>query len=161
MNFEHDIAVVGGCGHVGLPLGLAFAAHGLKVILYDTSVTAVKTVNEGSMPFQEAGAPSVLRSSLAAGDLRATTDPPSITTAEHVIVVVGTPIDRHLSPDIDAVTRVIASLTEYLVPGQLVVLRSTVYPGSTRRIARIIANLNRDIDVSFCPERIAEGHALE
>jgi len=161
MNFEHDVVVVGGGGHVGLPLGLAFAAQGLKVILYDISAAAVDTVNQGSMPFQEAGAPSVLRTVLATGLLRATTDPTSIATAEHVIVVVGTPIDRHLSPDIDAVTRVITGLTEYLIPGQLLVLRSTVYPGSTRRVARIIAKLDRDIDVSFCPERIAEGHALE
>jgi UDP-N-acetyl-D-mannosaminuronic acid dehydrogenase len=161
MHFEHDVVVVGGCGHVGLPLGIAFASRGLNVVLYDTSAATVDTVNQGVMPFQEAGASAALPQVLDAGRLNATTDPSSITGAEHVIVVVGTPIDRHLSPDIDAVTRVIASLTDYLVPGQLVVLRSTVYPGSTRRIARIIANLARDIDVSFCPERIAEGHALE
>lgn len=161
MQFEHDVVVVGGCGHVGLPLGIAFATRGLNVVLYDTSAATVDTVNEGVMPFQEAGASAALPQALEAGRLSATTDPSSITGAEHVIVVVGTPIDRHLSPDIDAVTRVITSLTDYLVPGQLVVLRSTVYPGSTRRIARIIANLDRSIDVSFCPERIAEGHALE
>src|ERR1017187_5063307 len=161
MHFEHDVVVVGGCGHVGLPLGIAFATRGLDVVLYDTSAAAVDTVNEGAMPFQDAGAPAVLPQVLEAGRLSATTDPSSIPGAEHVIVVVGTPIDRHLSPDIDAVTRVITSLTEYLVPGQLVVLRSTIYPGSTRRVARIVANLDRDIDVSFCPERVAEGHALE
>ena len=161
MHFEHDVVVVGGCGHVGLPLGIAFATQGLDVVLFDTNAATVDTVNEGVMPFQEAGASAALPQVLEAGRLSATTDPSSITGAEHVIVVVGTPIDRHLSPDIDAVTRVITSLIDYLVPGHLVVLRSTVYPGSTRRIARIIANLDRNIDVSFCPERIAEGHALE
>ena len=54
----------------------------------------------------------------------------------------------------------IAPLTDHLVDGHHVVLRSTVYPGVTKRVARLIAKLGRDIDVSFCPERIAEGHAL-
>ncbi len=161
MHFEHDVVVVGGCGHVGLPLGLAFAARGLDVVLYDTSTATVETVNQGSMPFQEEGASELLPQVLRSGRLIASTDPSSIAGCEHVVVVVGTPIDRHLSPDIDAVTRVITSLTDHLVSGQLLVLRSTVYPGSTRRVARIIARLDRDIDVSFCPERIAEGHALE
>jgi len=74
--------------------------------------------------------------------------------------VVGTPVDQFLSPDVEAVTRVIAPLTEHLVDGHHVVLRSTVYPGVTKRVARLIAKLGRDIDVSFCPERIAEGFAL-
>ena len=97
----------------------------------------------------------------ASGRLRATTDPASIAGAEHVIVVVGTPVDRYQSPDIDAVSRAIEPLTQHLVRGQLVVLRSTVYPGVTQRVARLITRLERDIDVSFCPERIAEGHALD
>src|ERR1017187_7959347 len=99
-QFEHDVVVVGGCGHVGLPLGLAFATRGLDVVLYDTSAATVDTVNQGSMPFQEAGAAAVLPQVLESGRLRATTDPSSIAGAEHVIVVVGTPIDRHLSPDL-------------------------------------------------------------
>jgi UDP-N-acetyl-D-mannosaminuronic acid dehydrogenase len=75
-------------------------------------------------------------------------------------VVVGTPVDRYLSPDVEAVARVITPLTDHLVDGHLLVLRSTVYPGVTERVARLIGKLGRDIDVSFCPERIAEGFAL-
>jgi UDP-N-acetyl-D-mannosaminuronic acid dehydrogenase len=160
-TFEHDVTIVGGCGHVGLPLGLAFAASGCRVVLYDTSVAAVDVVNAGSMPFQEAGAAEILAEVLASGRIRATADPGSIASGEHVVVVVGTPVDRYLSPDIDAVSRAVAPLSDHLVDGQLVILRSTVYPGVTRGVARIIAKLGRDIDVSFCPERIAEGHALE
>jgi UDP-N-acetyl-D-mannosaminuronic acid dehydrogenase len=58
------------------------------------------------------------------------------------------------------VARVIAPLTDHLLDGHHLVLRSTVYPGVTKRVARLIAKLERDIDVSFCPERIAEGYAL-
>jgi UDP-N-acetyl-D-mannosaminuronic acid dehydrogenase len=160
-RFDHDVTIVGGCGHVGLPLGLAFATRGVRVVLYDTSAAAVDMVNGGSMPFQEAGATEVLPQVRESGRLRATADPGSITGGEHVIVVVGTPVDRYLSPDIDAVSRAVTPLTDHLVSGQIVILRSTVYPGVTRGVARIIARLDRDIDVSFCPERIAEGHALE
>src|SRR5579863_8878870 len=160
MHFEHDVVVVGGCGRVGLPLGLAFADSGLDVALYDTDSKVVETVSAGTMPFAEAGAPEVLTRVLAAQHLRATTDASVIDTSEHIVVVVGTPVDQYLSPDVEAVTRVIAPLTEHLVDGHHVVLRSTVYPGVTKRVARLIAKLGRDIDVSFCPERIAEGFAL-
>jgi UDP-N-acetyl-D-mannosaminuronic acid dehydrogenase len=97
---------------------------------------------------------------LATGRLHATSDSAAIDQSEHIIVVVGTPVDRYLSPDVEAVARVIAPLTDHLVGGHHVVLRSTVYPGVTKRVARLIAKLDRDIDVSFCPERIAEGFAL-
>ncbi len=160
-RFDHDVTIVGGCGHVGLPLGLAFATRGVRVVLYDTSAAAVDMVSGGSMPFHEAGAAELLPQVLESGHLRATADPGSIAGGEHVIVVVGTPVDRYLSPDIDAVSRAVTPLADHLVSGQIVILRSTVYPGVTRGVARIIARLDRDIDVSFCPERIAEGHALE
>jgi UDP-N-acetyl-D-mannosaminuronic acid dehydrogenase len=160
-SFDQDVVIVGGCGHVGLPVGLAFAATGMRVVLYDTSVTAVDLVNAGTMPFAEVGGAEMLDAVRTSGTLRATNDPASITAAEHVIVVVGTPVDRYQSPDIGAVARAIEPLTDHLVAGQLVVLRSTVYPGVTKRIERIIARLGRAIDVSFCPERIAEGYALD
>jgi len=160
MHFEHDVVVVGGCGRAGLPLGLAFADSGLDVVLYDTDAEVVETANGGAMPFAEAGAPDVLTRVLASQRLRATTDASVIDRSEHIVVVVGTPVDRYLSPDVEAVARVIAPLTDHLLDGHLVVLRSTVYPGVTERVARLIGKLGRDIDVSFCPERIAEGHAL-
>jgi UDP-N-acetyl-D-mannosaminuronic acid dehydrogenase len=160
MQFEHDVVVVGGCGHVGLPLGLAFAESGLDVVLYDTNSDVVDVVNGGAMPFAEVGAPEALTRVLAAARLRATTDATAIDRSEHIVVVVGTPVDRYLSPDVEAVARVITPLTDHLVDGHHVVLRSTVYPGVTKRVARLIAKLGRDIDVSFCPERIAEGQAL-
>jgi UDP-N-acetyl-D-mannosaminuronic acid dehydrogenase len=160
MKFESDVVIVGGCGHVGLPLGLACAERGLEVVLYDTNAAIVDVVNSGSMPFRESGAETLLPRVLESGLLRATTDPATIARGEHVVVVVGTPVDRYLSPDIDAVARAITPLCDYFRDGQLLILRSTVYPGVTKRVARFIAGLGRDIDVSFCPERIAEGQAL-
>ena len=61
-DFELDVVVIGGCGHVGLPLAIALASRGTKVGIYDVSETAVDTVNAGQMPFAEPGAAEPLRS---------------------------------------------------------------------------------------------------
>jgi UDP-N-acetyl-D-mannosaminuronic acid dehydrogenase len=155
-----DIVVVGGCGRVGLPLGIAFADAGLSVVLYDVDHVAVDRVRAGKMPFEEPGAQELLGPLLADGVLAPTVDPAVISDAEHVIIVIGTPVDEHLNPDLKCVTRAIDGLLEHLRDGQHVVLRSTVYPGVTAMVEKHIADAGLDLDVSFCPERIAEGKAL-
>src|ERR1700727_1391007 len=109
MGFERDVVVVGGCGHVGLPLGLAFADRGLNVALFDLNGAAVDLVESGTMPFAEAGADAVLQKVIGTR-LAATTDPGIVSTAENVVVVVGTPVDEHLNPDPNAVTQAVADL---------------------------------------------------
>ncbi|MEA2618537.1 MAG: UDP-N-acetyl-D-mannosaminuronic acid dehydrogenase [Chloroflexota bacterium] len=160
MTFETDVVIVGGCGHVGLPLGIALAHRGLRVVLYDVNDAVVPAVNAGCMPFLEAGAPEMLRRALANGLLRATTDPSVISGAEHVVTVIGTPVDRHLNPHPQSVPLAIEDFGHHLVGGQLLVLRSTVYPGVTRMVEKLVAQLGVDVDVAFCPERIAEGRAM-
>ena len=98
-----DVCVVGGCGRVGLPLGIALASRGLSVVLYDIDAAAVDLVNAGTLPFAEEGAAEPLAEALAAGRLRATTEPASVGQAEALVVVVGTPVDEHLNPDLGAV----------------------------------------------------------
>jgi len=156
-----DVAIVGGCGRVGLPLGLAFARSGLKVALYDIRADAVDAVNAGVMPFVEPGAPEVLSATRDAGLLFASLDPAVVAEAEHVIIVIGTPIDEHHNPDLGAVDRAVDEIAGNLRDGQLLVLRSTVYPGVTAVVERLVERLGVDVDVAFCPERIAEGRALD
>jgi UDP-N-acetyl-D-mannosaminuronic acid dehydrogenase len=159
-RFSVDVAVVGGCGHVGLPFALVSADRGLDVTLFDVNAIAVDQVNAGILPFEERGAAKVLARVLEAGRLRATTDPAFVAHAEHVVVVIGTPIDEHLNPDLKAMQVAIAEIAESLVDGQLLVLRSTVYPGVTAMVENLVARLGVDVDVAFCPERIAEGEAM-
>jgi UDP-N-acetyl-D-mannosaminuronic acid dehydrogenase len=159
MTFEHDVVVVGGCGHVGLPLGLAFADRGLDVALYDIDDVAVARVSAGMMPFEEPGAAPVLERVLGNG-LVATVDPSIVGVAEHVVVVVGTPVDEHLNPDPTAVSDAVRDLSQYLHDEQLLVLRSTLYPGTTAMVERTVAQLGLEMGVAFCPERIAEGKAM-
>jgi UDP-N-acetyl-D-mannosaminuronic acid dehydrogenase len=160
MGETRDVVIVGGCGHVGLPLGIAFADAGLSVTLFDTDAAAVDAVSRGEMPFREEGAEAALATVLAAGRLRASTDAEVVSSAEHVVVVVGTPVDDHLTPDPNAVPATLEALVGQLRAGQHLVLRSTVFPGVTAVVERQLARTGLDLDVSFCPERIAEGHAL-
>jgi len=157
---DRDVVVIGGCGHVGLPLALAFADRGANVAIYDVSEAAVARVNSGQMPFAEAGADEVLHRVLAAGRLEASADPAIVATAENVVVVIGTPVDEHLNPNQMAITRALRGCSDFLRDGQLLVLRSTVFPGVTALVEKMMAGLGRQIEVAFCPERIAEGKAM-
>jgi len=159
-TFTRDVVIIGGCGRVGLPLGIALADRGLAVTLYDINERAVGVVNSSTLPFDEEGAADKLTRAVGTGRLRATTDPASVAAAEHVIVIVGTPVDEHLNPNIGAVPAAIERCAGYLRDGQLLILRSTVHPGVTALTERLVARLGRDVDVAFCPERIAEGKAM-
>ncbi len=158
--FSRDIVVVGGCGRVGLPLGIAFAGRGLRTTAYDINPVAVDIVNSGVLPFDEPDADWRLREVRSNELFDASVDPSVVSQTEHLVVVVGTPVDEHLNPDPQAVVTAISQLSPHLRDGQLLVLRSTVYPGVTRLVEQFIASTGLDIDVAFCPERIAEGKAF-
>lgn len=159
-RFDYDVTVVGGAGHVGLPLAIAFAARGLRVCIYDINTSALELITAGELPFLEPHAEAPLREALAQGTLVATGDIDAVTQGENVIVVVGTPVDEHLSPDPSLVLSVVTRLSPQLRTGQMLVLRSTVYPGVTARVEELLRALEVGVDVSFCPERIAEGRAM-
>lgn len=160
-DFTHDVVVIGGAGHVGLPLAIALADRGSTVAVYDLSERAVATVMAGTMPFSEPGAQPVLQRVLADGRLVATTDASVVGTARNVIVVIGTPVDEHLNPDPNAIPAALDACSVYFRDGQMLILRSTVYPGVTALVEKMIARLNIDMPVAFCPERIAEHKAME
>ena len=155
-----DTVIIGGCGRVGLPLGIALASRGLSVTLYDINAAAVATVNDGVLPFAEDGATAALVAAVQEGRLRATTDPASVGSADTIVVIVGTPVDEHLNPDLGAVPRAIERCADHLRAGQLMILRSTVHPGVTALTEKMLAARGLALDVAFCPERIAEGRAM-
>lgn len=161
MTTGPQVAIVGGCGHVGLPLGLALADSGLDVVLYDINEASVDQVRAGKMPFFEQGADEVLARVLESGRLTLSAEASSVSGVEHVVVVVGTPVDQHLNPDPGAVVTAIERMLDHLSDGQHLILRSTVYPGVTALVERLLARHGKRIDVTFCPERIAEGRAME
>lgn len=152
------VAIVGGCGHAGLPLSIALARHH-QVHVYDTDEVAVALVRSGRMPFREDGADAELPQ-LIGRSLFVSSNPTDICNCEVVVVVIGTPVDEHLNPDFRLFRKVFAQLEGSLRSGQTLMLRSTVYPGTSQKVAELLQQKGLDIEVVFCPERVAEGFGL-
>jgi len=160
-DLELDLVVLGGGGHVGLPLSLAFAKAGLRVGIYDTNESTLERIGRGEMPFLENGAGELLREVLPTGRLELGSAGEMVSRTRHLVVVIGTPVDEFLGPSMTIFERTVDQIAPYLREGTLIVLRSTVYPGTTAFVAQNLEARGCRADVVFCPERIAEGHALE
>ena len=158
---ELDVVVLGGGGHVGLPLSLAFAQAGLRVGIYDTNQATLDQIAAGDMPFLETGAERLLGEVLTTDRLELSTSAEMIGRTLCLVVVIGTPVDEFLGPSMTIFEQAVDQVAPHLRDGSLVVMRSTVYPGTTAYVAQSLAGRGCRVDVAFCPERIAEGHALE
>lgn len=125
----------------------------------------IKKINDGIMPFMEKGAPSILKR-VRGKSFFATTDYSHVSQCDFIVLTLGTPIDENMNPVFSQINAAIASMKKYLKPGQTLILRSTVTPGTTQYIKSVIEE-NKHLKVgvnfflAFCPERIAEGRAVE
>jgi UDP-N-acetyl-D-mannosaminuronic acid dehydrogenase len=156
-----DICVMGGGGHVGLPLSIVFASRGKRVRIFDINRKTIETVMSGQMPFMEYGAEPVLKEALAKGMLDADTVPACVQGVPAIVITIGTPVDEFLNPSLKAIRRCMDEILPYLADDQLIVLRSTVYPGVTESIAEYLSSRGRKTRVAFCPERIVQGYAVQ
>ncbi len=161
MGHPLDVVIVGGCGHVGLPLALALADCGYRVGINDIDAAKVEQVKAGHVPFMETGAEALLKKLLPTGRLQLATDPGLVGNADTVILVIGTPIDEFMNPSVRIFDKVLDELEPHLKSSSLIVLRSTVFPGTTESVERRLRAAGIEAEVAFCPERISEGHALE
>ncbi|BCI88908.1 hypothetical protein NIIDMKKI_41140 [Mycobacterium kansasii] len=133
------ICIVGGAGHVGLPLALVLADEGYTVDILDTNAQALRTIMAGRMPFIENGAEDLLKRLLPTGRICASTDAWVVRNADIVICVVGTPVDEYLTPQAHTFFRIIDEISPYFHDDQTLVLRSTVYPGLSQRVHDMFA----------------------
>ena len=156
----HDVCVIGGCGHVGLPLSLVMARAGLRVLIHDVNEKALVEVAAGRMPFMEEGAEPLLRESLDAGLLSFTADAKEYRSVPNLIVTIGTPVDEFLNADTGVIRRWIEGFAPNVSNDQLIMLRSTLYPGTTEWLSRQLLRLGKTPRVAFCPERIVQGKAI-
>ena len=155
------ITVVGGAGRIGLPIGLALAQAGFEVTLYDINEDALAAIGRGEVPFREEGAEELLRRTLPTGRLGLSSDAASVRDADAVVSVIGTPVDEHLNPKLIPFMEAMDGILGRLRDDQLLILRSTVSPGTCTRLQDHIRQSGRRIHLAFCPERIVEGRALE
>ena len=158
--FPHDVCVIGGAGHVGLPFALICADSGLRTVIYDVDSAKVARIRSGEMPFFEEGAEEMLGRVLASGRLLVEDRPEPMRDSRILVMIIGTPVDEHLNPSFAAIDRVLERSRPYLRDGQVLVLRSTVFPGTSRRLHRRLAEWGLDIRVACCPERVAQGYSL-
>jgi UDP-N-acetyl-D-mannosaminuronic acid dehydrogenase len=156
------IAVVGGGGHVGLPLSLALAEQKFPVTVIDQDAGKIEALKRGQFPFLEEGGQELLVRLLESNHtLCFTVDPACIATCQAIVLVVGTPVDEHMNPDLKPVYGVIDQIRPFLRDGQVLILRSTLFPGTSEKIRARLEAAGLKVGVCFCPERIAQGHALK
>jgi UDP-N-acetyl-D-mannosaminuronic acid dehydrogenase len=158
---DADVSVIG-LGRVGLPLALSFAERGLRVIGIDRDGDRLAALNEGRMPFFEAGAEERLERVRAAGTFSLSERAADAAGARNIVLTVGTPSFSHIEIDMSDIRSVLDELLPVLQPGHAVVLRSTIAPGTTEFVAgylnkRLSYEVGRDIFVAHAPERIAAG----
>jgi len=159
-NGLNNICVLGGAGRIGLPLSLALADKGLQVTIYDINVDVVDMINSGTMPFYETGTEKLLKANLGK-NLTVTTSTLSISQADYIIIIIGTPVDEYLNPKVGDILRVINEIRDFLMDGQCIIMRSTIYPGTTEHLRNQLKALGKNISLAYCPERVAEGVVLE
>jgi UDP-N-acetyl-D-mannosaminuronic acid dehydrogenase len=139
---------------------LAFAEAGMTVNVNDLNEAALSLLRSGKLPFIEHGAAPVLTRALANKRLIFTSSPDAITRTGPVIVTIGTPVDEFLNPVQAAVQKCIDNLLPHMSDDQLLVLRSTVYPGTTDWLDSYLKRLGRKNKVAFCPERVVQGYGI-
>jgi UDP-N-acetyl-D-mannosaminuronic acid dehydrogenase len=156
----YDLCVVGGAGHVGFPLSLIFASKGLSVLVYDINESALESIRGGTVPFREEGAEELLRETLRSGRLHLSSSAAEVAKAGTVVVTIGTPVDTFLNPILQVVKDCVNGLLPYICDEQLLVLRSTVYPGTTELLHKHLVSVGKKTPLAFCPERVVQGLAI-
>ena len=159
INPEFDIVIIGGLGHVGLPLGLAFADTGLSVCLYDIDSKKADSVKKGVMPFIEYGAEPILKKVVKNNKLKVSLNASSVSKAKYVIIAIGTPVDENLNPKTRAFLEAVNAFKKYLHNGQVIIIRSTVYPHTCQQVQNLLGN--KEWRIAYCPERIVQGYAIK
>jgi UDP-N-acetyl-D-glucosamine dehydrogenase len=161
-NKTARIAVIG-LGYVGLPLAVEKAKVGYTVVGVERNADRVAQVNRGENYIGDV-VPDDLAAVVRAGRLRATQDFSVVAEVDVVTICVPTPLDKNKQPDTSYIEYVVEQSLPYVHPGQLIVLESTTYPGTTEEIiqARLEERgfaVGRDVFVAFSPERVDPGNA--
>ena len=158
MSIKKNISIIGGAGHVGFPLALAFANKNFNVNLIDLNTKNLNKIRNGEVPFYEIGAKNILKKSLQKKKIFFSKDLKSVKKSKYIIVCIGTPINSKLSPQTKKFFYFFSALLKNINKEQIIIIRSSVYPGIIEKISKKYKNINNNI--SYCPERIVQSKAL-
>src|SRR3989338_15218 len=159
-RFSFDVVIMGGLGHVGLPLGLVLANKGLKTCLCDIDPVKAGMVKKGIVPFMEHGAEPILKEVLKNEKLKVSLDEKVVSKGKYVIIAIGTPVDEHLTPKTRTFLELFLKLKRYLNKKQVIIIRSTVYPHTCQQVLKILGQ-DAGWRIAYCPERIVQGYAVK
>jgi UDP-N-acetyl-D-mannosaminuronic acid dehydrogenase len=148
-------------GRVGLPLALSFSSKGVKVFGVEKNESTLHLLKEKKLPFYEVGLQEALEKSLGSIFFDSY-DSFSFEECPIVIIAVGTPLNQNFMPDISSIEDVVKSICRTSREGSIVILRSTLVPGTTEKIILpLVRQLKKSLHVAVCPERIVEGNAMK
>jgi UDP-N-acetyl-D-mannosaminuronic acid dehydrogenase len=158
MNSKRNISIIGGAGHVGFPLGLMLSSKGYKVSLIDKHVENMNKINTGEIPFLEEKSEKLLKGMIKQKRIRATNKLNETVNSKYVIICIGTPINDRLKPNLKNFINFFYQLRKFLKKNQIVIIRSSIYPGICNKIYKIIKKKCKNL--SYCPERIVQGKSI-
>jgi UDP-N-acetyl-D-glucosamine dehydrogenase len=156
-----DVAIVG-AGYVGLPLAQTFADAGKRVLILDVVPEVVEGINAGRSHIEDVSS-EALDAHVSTGRITATLDYEQLRQADAILIALPTPLTKQREPDLGYVERASHAIAANLQPGQLIVLESTTYPGTTREVVRPILEqasglvAGKDFHLAMSPERVDPG----
>ena len=150
-----DIAIIGGAGHIGLPLGLLLANKKKKVILYDKNKINLNLIEKSKLPFMEKNGLKLLKKNKKR--IFPTSNKKLLENAKIIIICIGTPV-KNSKPDLKFFFKVFREIKPFLNPKKLLIVRSSIYPGSIYKIQKYLGKKYKNI--SYCPERVVQGESI-
>lgn len=164
-NKKISVGVVG-FGYIGSCIGSVLADRGINVTGIDTNLKLIDEVNRGTISIHEPGLKELIEKSVKSKKLRASSDFSLLQDVDIIIITVGTPLDDDYSPNVSHIVSASESISKNIRKGQLVILKSTIPPGTTEGIVKKILEKSglkagKDFGLVFSPERLAEGRAIK
>ena len=150
-----DIAIIGGAGHIGLPLGLLLANKKKKVILYDKNKINLNLIEKSKLPFMEKNGLKLLKKNKKR--IFPTSNKKFLKNTKIIIICIGTPV-KNSKPDLKFFFKVFKEIKPFLNPKKLLIVRSSIYPGSIYKIQKYLGKKYKNI--SYCPERVVQGESI-
>ncbi len=154
-KLNDKVTIIGGAGHIGLPLGLLFADKGIKVNLYDKNLYAIKKINNSELPFIEENGIKLLKKNKK--KIFATSNKNCISKSNILIICIGTPVKNN-KPDLIFFFKLFKEIKNLLNPNQLIIIRSSIYPGTCKKIYKFLGK--NFTNISYCPERVVQGKSI-
>ena len=157
---KNNITILGGAGHIGLPLALLFSEQGYKVNILDKNRKNLAKIKQKIMPFKEKNAQTILNTSINKKLIILSDNIKGIKINGPIVICIGTPVDEYGNPNLKLIFDCIDEIKSK-IKNNLLIFRSTLSPGTSRLIYDYLTKHKITKNVSFCPERVLQGKSIE